>query len=480
MITFIIPPSPFLADERVFMSLGILQVVAVVKNLGYDARVVDLSGIKNYLTVIEQVMVSLPVPSIFAITSTTPQFPAVCEITRKLRSVGHRVILGGPHPTMVLSAHKRKLARARRHAEAVLSSSDVVVAGDGQLTIDLAIRLAKEGHSQVIDADDPKSGFFMSHQQFNDSPWPSRESIDVSSYHYEILGKSSSSIVGQLGCPMACNFCSGRNTPTFRRIRLRSAANVISEIEHLVTTYGFEGVMFYDDELNINTAFVSMMQALIDLQDKLGKSLAFRGFVKAELFTDAQAQLMAKAGFKTLLSGFESGSPRILENINKKATQDDNTRCLDRARKYGIHMKALMSLGHPGESEDTVSQTQDWLLKVKPDEFDLTIITELPGSPYFDKSVEITPGVWTYTADNGDTLHSYDIDYSTTMDYYKGIPGEYISFVFTDALSPEKLVAARENMDAEVRSALNLPSVTSLPARSYDHSMGAIPPFILK
>jgi radical SAM superfamily enzyme YgiQ (UPF0313 family) len=171
---------------------------------------------------------------------------------------------------------------------------------------------------------------------------------------------------------------------------------VVAEIEHLVKEYGIEGVMFYDDELNINNAFTELMTSLIDMQDRLGKGLAFRGFVKSELFTDAHAKLMAQAGFKTLLSGFESGSPRILENINKKATVDDNTRCLDVARKYGIHMKALMSIGHAGETEETVDATRQWILKVQPEDFDVTIITVLPGSPYFDASVQV-PRPWTTT-----------------------------------------------------------------------------------
>ena len=51
-----------------------------------------------------------------------------------------------------------------------------------------------------------------------------------------------------------------------------------------------------------------------------------------------------------ILIGFESGSPRILRNINKKATVDDNTRAVEAAHRAGLKVKALMSIGHPGES----------------------------------------------------------------------------------------------------------------------------------
>lgn len=478
-MTFIIPPSPFLLDERVFMSLGILKVAAVVRARGIACRVMDLSGVRNFMDVVEDVASDAPKGSLFAITATTPQFPAVYQISNRLRQLKHKVILGGPHPTLVMSAHKRGVPRAFGHAERVVECSDTLVTGDGELAIEKAIGLTEEGGGWV-DADDPKSGLFMSHAQFNDSLWPARDMLEVDSYHYEIAGKRSLSVIGQLGCPMACAFCSGRNSPTFRRIRLRSAANVVAEIEHLVKEYEIEGVMFYDDELNINTAFTDLMTGLIDMQSRLGKELVFRGFVKSELFTDGHAKMMAQAGFKTLLSGFESGSPRILENINKKATMDDNTRCLDAARKQGIHMKALMSIGHAGETEDTILETRDWLLRVSPEDFDLTIITVLPGSPYFDASVRISDTHWTYTAKTGDRLHSIDVDYSQTMDYYKGVPGEYTSFVYTDGLSPKDVVAMRDRIDNEIRIKLGLSQLQPVAGRYYDHSMGQVPPFILK
>src|SRR6185369_16269875 len=114
--------------------------------------------------------------------------------------------------------------------------------------------------------------------------------------------------------------------------------------------------------------------------------------VKAELFTDEQAEAMYQAGFRWLLVGFESGDERILANIQKRASRDDNTRAMDIARRHDLKVKALMSVGHPGESENTIRATRDWLLEVKPADFDVSIITTYPGTPYFDEAVETSPG----------------------------------------------------------------------------------------
>ena len=82
--------------------------------------------------------------------------------------------------------------------------------------------------------------------------------------------------------------------------------------------HGYTGFMFYDDELNISNTMIPLMNAITDLQEELGVEFRLRGFVKAQLLTEEQALDMYRAGFRWILSGFESGPPRILENINKQ------------------------------------------------------------------------------------------------------------------------------------------------------------------
>src|SRR5205807_8707138 len=99
---FIIPPSVFLLDERVFMTLVILRNAAVVEAAGYPVDVLDLSGIQNYADVIGTYL-SNPDTMTFCLTATTPQMPAVGNIVGVLRQErgAARIVLGGPHVTLV-------------------------------------------------------------------------------------------------------------------------------------------------------------------------------------------------------------------------------------------------------------------------------------------------------------------------------------------------------------------------------------------
>src|SRR2546425_10323253 len=396
-ICLITPPSIFLLDERVFMTLGILKVAAVLEQAGIQEEMFD-----------------------------------------------------------------------------------VLVVGDGEIAVFDAM---KDSPPKLVDGDDPKSDLFLNNQKLTELPFPARHLVDVDSYHYTIDGVRALSMIAQLGCPFGCGFCGGRMSPFLRRVRMRTSENIVQEIVQLYKTYGITGFMLYDDELNVNPKIVELMNLIAKAQKDLGVEFRLRGFIKAELFTDQQAEAMYQAGFQWILIGFESGHERILTNIHKKAAQADNTRAMEIAKRHNLKVKALMSVGHPGESEETVKATRDWLLAVKPDDFDATVITTYPGTPDFDEAVEIKPGIWTYTyAKTGDRLHSLEVDYREVAEYYKGIPGEYTSYVSTDYLSADELVKLRDWLEADVRAKLGIPYNTAAPAVRYEHSrgQGIIPPNILR
>jgi len=231
---------------------------------------------------------------------------------------------------------------------------------------------------------------------------------------------------------------------------------------------------------------IELMSAISAGQKEMGVEWRLRGFVKAQLFTDAQAKAMYRAGFRWILTGFESGSPRMLENMNKKATRDDNSRCVEIARRNGLKVKALMSIGHPGESRETVMETHRWLLDAKPEDFDVAIITTYPGTPYYDHAArhDCRDDVWVYTCPRtGDRLYSYDVDYTQVADYYKGDPdGGYKAYVYTDYLESDELVSLRDFVERDVRARLGIPFNPSGTAQRFEHSMGqpGLPGHILR
>ncbi len=488
-ITLVIPPSAFLLDERVFVSLGVLRIAAVLERQGHRVSVLDLSGVSNFEDALRVHLDSAHIDAL-GVTVTTPQLPAVARIAALVRAArpGLKMILGGPHVTLTYSALKleRKAGqadgRAAKAVDQLERMFDVLCAGDGELAI---LRALQPDSPKLVDGDDLRGPYFLDDEAYDATPFPARHLVDLDSYRYEIEGHRATSLIAQLGCPFGCGFCGGRNSKSLRVIRTRSVDSIVAEVALLHQTYGYTGFMFYDDELNVSRTMIALMNGLADLQDRLGVEFRLRGFVKAELLTDEQAQAMRRAGFRWLLCGFEAASPRILTNIQKRATLDDNTHAVDIAKRHGLKTKALMSLGHPGESTETAQAIRDWLIQMEVDDFDCTVITTYPGTPYYDQARphSTLSGVWTYAQpQTGDRLHSLDVDFTRTAEYYKGDPsGGYTSHVFTDHLSAKEIVDLREWIERDTRTTLGIPFNPSRAAMLYEHSMGqSLPPSILR
>lgn len=475
-VTFIVPPSGFLLDDLVFPTLGVLKVAAVLEQAGVDVDVLDLCGVQDVTAALDDHLRTHR-SDVYGLTATMPQMPAAAAMAAQIREArpDARLILGGPHVTLMQASARQEIQRGvwSRASQAMAELAlrfDVLVCGDGEHAIHLAL---KDDPPALIDADDAKSPLFMTNAMLDAAPLAARHLIDLEAYHYEIDGTRAQSVIAQMGCPFACQFCSGRRSPFLRKIRTRTTEAVIEELRHLYATYGARGFMFFDDELNVNRQFMELLGQMVELQDELGVEFRLRGFLKAELVTEPMAVAMHTAGFRKVLVGFESGHPRILENIRKVATRDDNTRAVELLQGAGISVKAAMSVGHPGESAETIGATRDWLLQVKPDEFDVTIITVYPGTPYYDDARETAPGIWTFTDPrSGDRLHAYPVDHLTDVNFYKGVPGSYRSFVYTDQLSPDELCEMRDSVEADVRAALGIPYPVAAAEVNFDHSMG--------
>ena len=482
-ICLITPPSPFLLDERVFLHIGILKVGASLEEEGYKIDFLDLAGVENYYDVLGAYLKAHSHTKVFGITATTPQIPYAMKIAQYIKEKGEdtKIILGGTHVSLMHSAKKKEKSagRASQDINKLQEVFDVLVAGDGELSIFEALKFKEE----IIDADNPRGDYFLSNEDFTNLPLPARHLVDMDSYNYAIEGARATSLICQLGCPYRCTFCGGRNSPFLRKIRTRGSDSIIEELRHLYDTYGFTGFMFYDDELNVNKEWETLLSKITKLQEDVGVDFKLRGFVKAELFTQKQADLMYKAGFRWLLTGFESGDERILTNIDKNATIEDNTRCINFAKEAGLKVKALMSIGHAGESSESVRNTQQWLMETKPEDFDCTIISTYPGSPYFDEAVR-DGDKYTYTSPKtGDKLYQKNLDYFKDPDYYKGDPdGGYISYVWTDHLTAEDMVVQRDTLEREVRERLHIPFNPAGGFVKFEHSMGQgeLPPSVLK
>ncbi len=289
-VGFINPPSEFLIDQRVFVTLGILRVATYLSKLdGYEVSFLDLSDEEDYYDMITDFITDNDL-GVVCFTSTTPQIPMVYRLCKFIESTfGIKIILGGPHITLMYSSFKNGTNDIKRicwkHINSLCEHVDVLVIGDGEYAIVEAINT----DGDLIDSEQNPDLFLK--RNYDEVAISDRRFLDLSSYNYCIDDAKATNVISQMGCPYQCEFCSGRGSRTFNTIRKRSIENIMEEIDLLYTKYNYTGFMFYDDELNINKGyFEKLLKALIRYQKDHKVSFNLRGMTRSDLLSNSQSK----------------------------------------------------------------------------------------------------------------------------------------------------------------------------------------------
>jgi len=194
------------------------------------------------------------------------------------------------------------------------------------------------------------------------------------------------------GCPHGCLFCSPvTRKSSGRALRLRRAANVVDEIEHLIAN-GVNVVSFEDDDLTASRDHVAGI-----CREMVRRRLAIRWICHARV-DELDVELMghmAGAGCALLRLGVESGSEQVLERLNKNPRRIPwRESCLAvfaHARRLGIATNALVILGNPDETRDEVNRTIDLVLDLDPDLVQAHFFMPYPGSTAADHFRHLVP-----------------------------------------------------------------------------------------
>jgi radical SAM superfamily enzyme YgiQ (UPF0313 family) len=154
------------------------------------------------------------------------------------------------------------------------------------------------------------------------------------------------------GCPLDCSYCS---TATIEgRILRKFSPNKAVEALRRYADAGFRQFFFVDNTFNLPPSYA---KALCDAIIAAELNIRWRCILYPWKADDALIGKMAKAGCKEVSFGFESGSEKILRNLNKRFTPDEVAGISETLQKHGIRRMGFLLLGGPGETPETVEQS---------------------------------------------------------------------------------------------------------------------------
>lgn len=208
-------------------------------------------------------------------------------------------------------------------------------------------------------------------------PLPDRDLVLFSNYNkYRIHYVSSAR-----GCPYSCRFCSDK-TLWRGKVRRRSVGNVIEELKQLKTKYKIQFIYFSDGTFTYDKKYLyDFCNKIID--EKI--HLFWGCTARYDTIDEDMLKLMKSAGCCTLYFGLESGSPRILEAMDKKMSVETMIAKSEIAYRSGLVSMTAVLLGLPGESADDIQQTLDVMRRLKTNIWDVNCYVPLPGTPMYDE-----------------------------------------------------------------------------------------------
>jgi radical SAM superfamily enzyme YgiQ (UPF0313 family) len=162
-----------------------------------------------------------------------------------------------------------------------------------------------------------------------------------------------------------------------------SPDRIVQLLDRLKVDLGVAEVEF-DDEL-----FLAGKAAFRELAPKL-KRLGIRWGAQARVnLVDRELLLSMKdVGCIGVGYGIESGSQRILDNMNKQTTVAQIETAMRETRAARIPVKVQLIFGYPGEDETTVQETIDLFDRVDHPGRRFNVITPLPGSKLYDDCIQ--------------------------------------------------------------------------------------------
>ena len=157
------------------------------------------------------------------------------------------------------------------------------------------------------------------------------------------------------GCPMDCSYCSTA-TIEGRAIRKHDPKKVVETISKY-TEAGLDHFFFVDNTFNLPSVYANALcEQLISSKLKI----TWRCILYPWKVDDVLVEKMARAGCREVSLGFESGSEKILANMNKKYLPADIRQISERLKKFGIGRMGFLLFGGPGETKETVNESLEF------------------------------------------------------------------------------------------------------------------------
>lgn len=169
---------------------------------------------------------------------------------------------------------------------------------------------------------------------------------------------------------------------------MRSAKNVVDELEHLVKDFNAQQFTFYDDAFSVNQERVKQICQEIQARNL---KIKWDCETRVDMVSRELLQLMKDSGCIAVWFGVEAGSQMVLDAMGKGYKLETIKKAFKTAQEVGLMTVASVVLGFPEETTETLRETTKFIEELNPDDVGYYIATPYPGTPMHE---EVTKKGW--------------------------------------------------------------------------------------
>lgn len=369
--------------------MGILYIGTVLKNAGYEVRVIDSFPAYNDRNLKE---IQDFRPDIIGVSVLTTSYRVSSHYTSIMRqqNPGAHLCWGGVHasalPEDVLRQQDLDFVVVGEGEETMLEVCDNIKRGKGLYGI-RGVVFKKDGNIR----DNGRRDFI---ENLDELPIPDRDLLRFPKFLWYLSPPSMlrgkfysgiTTIYTSRGCPYQCIFCASRVVHG-HRLRRRSVANVMKEIAYLKNNFGITGAYFIDDTFATDKKW---LKEFCEASEIGNLSMIWGCQTRANLAQDIEIlKLMKKSGCIQVDIGCESGSDKVLKILRKEITSEMILKSFRNLKKLKMTTFSTFILGNPGETVEDIKKTEEIASRAPGGVSFLILVPSYPGSPLYKMALD--------------------------------------------------------------------------------------------
>ncbi len=356
---------------------GILSIAAWLLKEGHEVFIHDCLGpyaSPDFQTNIHEILDYHA--DFIGFSATTSSFPDAARMAAALKEINPKVvtICGGVHCSSMGGVLLRDYP-----------AFDFLIQGEGEITLaELVLEkspaeikgLVWRNQNEIVE-NSPREMI----PDLDILPFPAYERLKGFPKGYNLplfsyAGFPGTSMVTSRGCLFQCSYC---DRSVFKKgFRYNSAQYIYNHLKYLNQKFGIRHVNIYDD------LFTTDEKRIVELCDMLTKNpidIQFNCALRVGFAPDKLLIMLKDAGCLMVSLGIESADPELLKKHKAGVTVEAVRDTVARIQAAGLRAKGLFMMGLPGETQESIRWTSDFVISLGLDDMNMAKFTPFPGAP---------------------------------------------------------------------------------------------------